>query len=730
MKMRIFPTILIISIILTFSCGLIKESENKLFADGLRLLEKGDSQAAAERFNKIDSLYSKSPYGIYGRGLAFEKDGREFDALNEYLRLSLNNQDFLPGLKRLALLAARTDHPVLALEIASQYGNVEADSTALRELRAQVLTYLGEYELAHLEMDGMSQETLNSPQSHWIFAQLSLHAGDMEAGIRYCSQAVVSDSGRIESLMNVGNFYRALGYFDSAAFYYREALKVSSADYFDKAAVAEALININYLASADELLDELEQVSTKNHIIPYLRARILQAEGRLIEAKEYYPKIVSKSKMSPAILLHMAEIKQAADDIQGAIMALENAGSTADIDSFHIGLANEVIIKKPQLFIELGDWRSADGVLRPILEILPLDFPTVYLVSITDLLADRTDAAEESLARLDILVENNPYRLVKAGDLYKMADSMDAANSRYDLALEKDKINIQAILGKLAISKAREKTENVIKYLEALPNYFLLSPELYPELMALYRESGHFAKAREYVNRLIKAAPEDIARYQLAMELAMSDNHQEDINNIVESCLGANPHNGYADMLAGKYYHRMARNDLAKKHFLSAIAAGIQLEDAHYLMGLSFEEEKQIDSAMVYYQNAANIDQFGGKQFGRMAGILIEKESIDDKTLAQITNYIRLGQRDGQDSYLDFLLGRVQSLQDRYKAAGNNFGKALKDRPDDPKYNFYAGMNYIKLDSLDKARTHLEKALKKGLGGDLKSRAEEALRGI
>ena len=85
-------------------------------------------------------------------------------------------------------------------------------------------------------------------------------------------------------------------------------------DYFQKAQIADELININYLNSAYGLVSELRQESSDNHASKYLYTRLLEAEGRKTEAKEYYPKEVSKTKKSPAILRHMSDFKFRADD--------------------------------------------------------------------------------------------------------------------------------------------------------------------------------------------------------------------------------------------------------------------------------------------------------------------------------------------------------------------------------------------------------------------------------
>ena len=64
----------------------------------------------------------------------------------------------------------------------------------------------------------------------------------------------------------------------------------------------------------------------------------------------------------------------------------------------------------------------------------------------------------------------------------------------------------------------------------------------------------------------------------------------------------------------------------------------------------------------------------------------------------------------------------IHFLGHTYRFSNYHSGKVLGSE-----YNYYAGMNYINLDSLQKAKTYLTKAIKQGLDDKLKSKAQSAL---
>ncbi len=716
-----------ILMILVVSCSFLQNSEDGLFKSGLESLKIGDYYGAIESFNKIDSTYPESPYGYYGRAIANEKDRRHIDALNEYLRILTNRTDFAPGLKALVKLAAKTDHPSMALDFSSRYRQSEDDSLAVFALNAEMLLIIGEYQLAREEMAKLTTEATCNPQQHLFYSKLLLHEGDLEGSLNHCSLAVAENRDNPETLLEAGDIYAGIGYCDSAATYYRKALKTGKIDYYQKADIAESFIEINYLADAYRLVNELEQITSNNNVIPYLKTKLMLARGQAFRAKEYYAKTISKNRMSPAQQLYMAEVKWVSKDIQGTIMAMEHADQIAEGENYHLGLRNEITLKKPQLFLNNGDWRSVDGIMTALEGLLPLDFETVYLKTGVGLLSGKEKAANESLTRLEILVEDNPSRLVKFADLYMQVDSYEKAADYYDQALTNDKINIGAILGKVNILKRKNKINDAIDFLESLDHFIIYNRLIYPELISLYRERGDIKKARDFVGSLISIAPGDIDHYRLAIELAKEDGSPQDVEPIVKSCLENNQDNAIALLLASEYYMENGSNEKTESYLQAAMPLNTMMDDLYCQLGLLMEDKGEADSALAYFEKSIEINQFSGQPYSRMAAIMINKDDLDKKMLATLMNYIRIAQRTYRDPDDYITMGRAEIVQTRYKAAGNNFNKALEADPKNPVYNYYAGINYINLDSLKKAKTYLNKAIKNGLSDELKSRAENAL---
>ena len=181
---------MLVLMVLVISCSIFQKSEDQLFNSGVASLQTGDFYGAIEHFNNIDSLYPDSPYGQYGRAIAYEQDRRTIDALNEYLRILSKNNDFAPGLKGLALLAAKTDHQIMALEIASQYGKAEDDSLVTTELMAELLYYIGEYQLAREQLDKIISDPPSHPEHLLLLSKLLEMPPNQIVPLEKCQQAL------------------------------------------------------------------------------------------------------------------------------------------------------------------------------------------------------------------------------------------------------------------------------------------------------------------------------------------------------------------------------------------------------------------------------------------------------------------------------------------------------------------------------------------------------------
>jgi tetratricopeptide (TPR) repeat protein len=400
---------------------------------------------------------------------------------------------------------------------------------------------------------------------------------------------------------------------------------------------------------------------------------------------------------------------------------------SSENETFHVSLTDEITLETAKLFLDDGDWRSTKGILIRSQDILPLNFNTIYITAIVQLLGGEADAAKTSLARLEMLTENNPVRLARMGNLFERVDSLKLADSLYDRALAEDKFSPIAIVGKSNIMKKKGNPKGAVKYLESKDDYIIDNRMVWPRLISLYQEIGDINKARDLMGKLIDIAPENIDRYRKAVELAKIGGSQEDVNEIYEKCLAANPDNEYAAVFAANYFEASGHDERARDLLEKAYSAHVLPDEDLYLLGLISEKEGKLDSAMTLYRKSVEINPMYGNSYGRMAALMLKRDSLDDRALMDFTNFVTMAQRSEQKPEYNFLIGRAQLIQKRYRAASRNFSIALKADASNPEYNFYAGMNYIKLDSLSKARTHLNKALKNGLTGELKAKAEKAL---
>ena len=133
------------------------------------------------------------------------------------------------------------------------------------------------------------------------------------------------------------------------------------------------------------------------------------------------------------------------------------------------------------------------------------------------------------------------------------------------------------------------------------------------------------------------------------------------------------------------------------------------------------------ESAMALYTRAIKIDQYATDALGSLAQVMLERGEKLDHALNYANEAIL---HDGGNARYHNTLGRIYSKKGQYKIARVKFRNAVALAPDNAEYNYYAGMNFIKVSQPDSAGIYLRKAVDLGLKGKMNSEARTALRNL
>jgi len=717
-----------LSLLLIGSCGVSGGNDKQCFDSGLAALKEGDVDRARTLFNSIDSLFPESPYYLYGLGLLFEKERLIPDAANAYYRLIDSFPEFQPGLKSWALFSSKSGFDETALEAAYAFSKLEKDDAAAAAISASVLYNIGEYgratELINKRIAGESQD----PDFLMLGAWLNLHAGDVKAGLEECSQALQYGADRLDIIMRAGNLMAAVGEIDSAAALYHSALTLDENDFFLKADVAEALIDIGYYYQAEKLLAELERIEGGAYVPYFLRLKLLTKTGKYIEGMTYFENIPGKFPNCLGSFMHRAAIQDKAGHESGGIRSIDAALAIAQSWHDEIRVMDDMLFDKVDLLLRNDLWGEAKSLIMENGELFPKYFRSLkYAARIYMIAPFKKVEVPDYPVQLIELMGDNPERIFQVGQLYADIDSTERALGFFEQALEIDKFNISAIAGKAGILVRTNRAKEAVGFLDSLDEHILFNDEFFPIAVSLYEKAGNDRKALDLAELGLDKGRQDIYRYRLAAELAVKKNREKSAREFIKKCLAENPGNPLARFLAGEIFVRIGDNKGGTKLFYDVLMEDSTFSEAWYHLGRLYEKAGQSDSAGIFYEKAIAFNPQYGEALGALAKLMVDR---GDDDLREISNYLRKAMKYSTSPEYNVTMGRIQLQQERYKAAGRNFGAALEKEPNNPEYNYYAGINYIKLDSLQKARRFLKKAVDNGLAGELKNKAESALKNL
>jgi tetratricopeptide (TPR) repeat protein len=695
-----------------------------MYNNGVGLLKSGKISNAKEMFDSILEKYPQSPYAYYGLAYYYYKEGLIYEAINANTKVQKEHASFLPALLLNSKLALEIKRPGIALFDISVYAHKGGDINNSFDMEIETYLFGGKVDKVKQVLDSAAETTAENPLFLTVQAKYYLHTGEFTRGMETCSQAAEIADGDAEILKRIGDFYKDLGFSDSAASYYEQALSSEPDDYYLKADVAEGLIEMNYTHQARKLLDEMAETGEKWHRYHLLSARLLLKKGLKRQALMEYGMIIPKMSQIPTALSVFADFYLELKDKRFAQQYSDLSTELADIEDYPDVARVSLITKQVELFTQLNQPYLSIQLCEAIMDSASSDFRTLYNVSILYQYTQNMESLKASLDRLKAATTGIPDYQAKAGLLYLTLDSLTASEELIKEALEIDKTNKTGILAAVDIHRKRRSLSGAVDFLNTYDEFLSYSPEIYKVKLSLYEELKEYTSAIQFTRTLVDIATEDLDRYKDLIRLEETGGDPDKVLSIYERCLENNPDNPDAYVMFGQYY--LDKGDFSKAREMTLKA--VELDSLHaagiILQADIFAQEGNVDDAIVMYEKAVKIDQYQGYALGSMAVLLLEK---DVNPMVVLNHARKAGMFDATNPVHFCTQGRAFYKAGKYQLAVSPFKQAVAMAPDDPKINYYAGLNLSKLNKNSEARTLLNNALKYGLKGDLKKEAEKVL---
>ncbi len=724
--MRRFLSLTAILIMLFAACSNFEESATGRFEYGMKLLKSGQKDKAAEMFQTIDSLYPDSPYGQYGLAVLLSKERLDLEAAERFFDIAQNYPDFLPAIRSFYDLTVRDGWYDLAQGLALKAERLGLDSLEARRLEAQTYMRQGYLVKAGKILDSLIVHHRDNTPLNLTYAEYQMHQGEFDRGINILHELLPKITRDKHALLEIGKVYALIGSADSAAVYFRQALDRASDDYYFEADIAQAFCNIGYLENCKKIIKKLQRKSPDTYRLNYLKRNERLAAGRLFEALEIAMDGARLNNGIPTPHMNVGAIERMLIDKMHSRQSYQNAGQTAEVDSFHTFIVDEITITMMESVLAQGGWTEALLLYGTHHETLPKNFRTLLLYADILYTANRNDEAEGYIKELMPFVDGNADFEAKLGNLYYRHGMYKDASKYLDEALKLDLINALAVKTKALLLRRTKSDDAALAFFEDMPIYAQTDTSVYRLKFDLYASTDNTDGGKEFSDALLALGPKDIDRIKASLNFFEEVKGYDKGVELIQFSLGEDPNSTEIRLAAANFYFATGHPDKAGEQAEKVLGSEPSNLHAMLLRGLSLELQGDYSKAIEFYKKVLAEDKMNGAAHGYLARALLESGGDMNEIISHVNQAVKFD----MSPVHRITLARALMKQGQYKGAQRVLEMAIKRAPDVGDLYYYAGKAARENNDIEKSRSYFKKALELGVTDTLKADAEKQLKGM
>jgi tetratricopeptide (TPR) repeat protein len=706
-----------------FSCSGPGQPGQSQFEKGFKKLRAGQVGEAREILEAIAEKYPESPVGDYAMAEYYAAEGLAYEALNVNQKALKKDETYLPALKLSAKMLMEIEQWGLAFFAAGIYQKNGGDPRTATVMETEILLRSGKIWDAATTIR-TARETDDCTVLMVLDGFVKLHQGDIAGGLELCREAGQTGGDDPETVKRIGDFYRQLGLLDTALSYYEDAMQTDPNDFFMRQWVVESLIAMKYLNHAEKLLKEYHERVGISHWYHLMMARILEARGKIANAEEMYGMARPHFRELPTVLTTFAKFRMRGG---GSMIAEHMFGTAVELAShreFSKTVQINLLQDQTEFLIEANMLNQAGPLVEQILNDLPNDFRGLSKITTLFWMFGRKDSVDAYVPRVRQAAEGVPAYQADLAALLIRVGKLEQAREVLDEIFAVDKFNLKAIAVAVDLAGAKDDHSRALEYINSLDEYVSYDPVIASKKLKLYEKAGELTSALEFSRRLIGIARHDLSRYRTTAELLQKAGDTEALEAVYQDGIEANPDAPDAHYYRAQWLYDQGRVDALGETLDRALSLDTAHSESLVLQARLAADQGRVTEAIELLDRAVKIDQYNGPALSRLALLNLE---TDENPMVALNYANKAKVADDSDPLCHYAAGRANLKMERYKAARVGFLQALEFAPDNPEFNYYAGLSFFKDGDKGEAGKYLEKALRLGLAGDLKTSAQSML---
>ncbi len=458
----------------------------------------------------------------------------------------------------------------------------------------------------------------------------------------------------------------------------------------------------------DALTKALNMDAGRTDTIQALAEQYMAAE-KYQEALNFFTTNKNLGKEDPDVMLGIARAYMGLEKWDDAIKQLKKGEKLFPNDArfpLYLGRLNR----------ERGAYFDAQKALQRAVEIDPLKLSAHAALAQLDWKVNQDDVKAEAHVTE---IRKHPDQITAAvatevAKFYQMSNRHVIAEQWYKSALKKNPNYWEARLSLSKMYLESGEDEKALSLLERAKKEGVQDIRLSAYLADAYRQSKHFAKAVDQINKVIEKYPKNqeyiFIRGRIYFDQGNFDTAREDFNKAYE--LDPRFHKAY--FYVGRTAFEQHDYKKAKKIFRHVLDYKPNEGEFRYWMGRAFEAEDWLTEALDEYRKATTVDaNYGTKnpQLFVRRGRLLSRLGYSGQGKQDIAHALEL--QPGMKEAL-VAMGEANFRDKEYQDAIDNFSQVIKQNPELPDVQHKLGMALMYMGKPLQGAQHLQDAVRYG----------------